>query len=400
MEIEFYKLADLPAWASDAWERDIRERYGGVPLTQGFEWLRLITRNRPDDAVVVVASEPADQGAQNWVLPLLFTNQSLPLRLGPLTLGRLRLPLAKVYGGDCGGSFLEKNRVSGVAEAILSRYPALQGLLMDHVPQGVRVAGLKQGAVRAGLMVRTLFEGLPHYRLILPPDAGAFRALRSGDSLKKIRKHERQLAEQAGGPCQVVEFRSALDWAPCRGAIDQLVASSWQARYLRHTLDWDELGRLAESGWVRLFLLASGARFVAYVVCYQGQDYLIREQSGYDPAFARYYPGELLMHRMVERLYQGVPPAVVDFGVGEGYHKRMHANDVVQVDGVLLLRPTLVNRFKWGAYSACRTADRVMRTVADRLAVKQRLTRYFKRVGVPPETPHPSSLLKNSSYPL
>jgi len=378
MKIDFYPLGSLPDAVGEAWEQQIRERYGLLPLTLSIDWLRGITADRPGDAVIAVMSASESSG-KGWVLPLLLSAQSLLLRIGPVSFGRLTLPIAKVYGGDCDLGLIEQGQLPALLTAILLRNPALQGVMFDHVPEGPKAVNLKRTARKAGYGVGQVFTGMPHYRLLLPPSCGEFKAMRSGDSLKKIRKHERLLSELAGAPCRLIEFRSPVDWGPFRGALEQLAATCWQARYLEHGLDIKELGRLANHGWVRLFVLAVGEKFVAFVSCYQGKDSLIREQSGYDPEYAKFYPGELLLHKMVERLYETERPAVIDFGVGEGYHKRMAANEVTRVEAILLLRAGMLNKIKWGLYANCRAADQGLRRISDWLRVKRYLTRYFKR---------------------
>jgi len=378
MKIEFYSLEELPVQVGEAWEQQVRERLGLLPLTLSIDWLKGITAERPDDAVMVVLP-PACWSGKGWVLPLLLSSQSLPCRIGPLRCARPTIPIAKVFGGDCSFELLEQGQFPLFLGAVLSRYPRLQGIMFDHVPQGARSDIIKKVARKAGYGTGIVFEGIPHYRIILPPTYGEFRALRTGDSLKKIRKHERQLTERVGVPCRLMEFHLPDDWEPFIEPLEQLAASCWQARYLEHGLDLKELGRLASFGWVRLFILAAGEKFVAFVLCYQGKDSLIREQSGYDPIYANFYPGEVLLYKMMERLYETERPAVIDFGVGEGYHKRMVANDVTMVDSILVLRSGIINRFRWSLYTACRSADRMMRNATDRIGIKKQLARYLKR---------------------
>jgi len=381
MNIELYPLNKMSEKVALAWEREVRQRYGLLHLTLSVDWLRAVAADRPDDVIIatVQPSISLSGNGEGWVVPFLLSSQSLPLRIGPISFGRLILPIAKVYGGDCSPHLLGQGQLPSLLAAIFSHCPTMKGILFDHVPHGETTRRLTEAARGAGFWAGQVFEGIPHYRMVMPSTVDEFKRLRSGDSLKKIRKHERQLAELTGGDCTLMEFRSRADWEMYRSPLERLVASCWQARYLHHGLDMTEVARMAGYGWVRLFVLAAGDKFIAFVLCYQGKDSLIREQSGYDPAYASYYPGEILLHKMVERLYEMDRPAVMDFGVGEGYHKRMVANQVDHVDGVLLFPPGVGVKCKWGLYSICRVLDRGLRNGIERFGIKKKLIRYFKR---------------------
>jgi CelD/BcsL family acetyltransferase involved in cellulose biosynthesis len=62
-------------------------------------------------------------------------------------------------------------------------------------------------------------------------------------------------------------------------------------------------GRAAERGWIRLhFLHADNARVAFdYSLCYKGRVYLLK--LGYDPAYARFSPSNLLLSRILESAF-------------------------------------------------------------------------------------------------
>lgn len=99
-----------------------------------------------------------------------------------------------------------------------------------------------------------------------------------------------------------------------------------------------ELG--LEQGWYRAYVLAIGGEPVAY---YEGAVHrrtFFPSTTGYDPEYARYGVGTLLMIHMLERLSAGDEVDAVDFGFGHAEYKRRLANEHWEERDVLLFAPS------------------------------------------------------------
>jgi hypothetical protein len=373
-----HNLDDVPPALADWWATRMVALNGVAGLTTSLDWLRVIAAGRPAGSGACVLSGRNDSGG-HILLPCLIAPLKLETRLGPVRLGGRPLKVAKVLGGDLVAEGFGADDCRALWDLILKQYPDIDGLVFDHVGDPERAKVLHASAAGSLVFAVPVFAPMSHHRLFLPATFAEFQRLRSGDSLKKVRKHERQLAAEAGGVCTLHEYRQPEQWEPRRRDLERLDQATWQNRRLGHRLDLDDLRKLAARNWVRLFVLEAGSSLVAYVLCYQGGASLIREQSGYEGRFARYYPGEILLHRMMERVYESDPPRVVDFGVGEGYQKKMHANEVRHVEAVALLRRGIRNRLKWGGHYAARRIGKAVRMVLEQLAFKRKLARVLKR---------------------
>ena len=218
-----------------------------------------------------------------------------------------------------------------------------------------------------------------HHRLILPDTFDEFCKLRSGQSLREIKRHGRVISRELGEECELIEIRTPEELRQWQDDIDSITDRSWQGRLLGQQVDFMGVMEVAERGWLRSFFLMAGGRPLAFDLCYQGKEVLFREQSAYDPEFRKHYPGEYLFFRTVEYLYGHQKPEAIDFGIGEGYHKKEFANDSVDVDALWIVRNTVGRRLVFGLYGLSRMLDQFLRASLDCVGLKHRLVSRAKR---------------------
>ena len=223
---------------------------------------------------------------------------------------------------------------------------------------------------------------MPHYRHAFAEGEDARRHFRSPKSLNRLRTKERGLVRELGGELELIEIRQPADWAPYAQPIEALMNGTWQARRLGHGFRWADQAPVAARGWLRAFLLRAGGHAVSFVLCYQGMGTLFYEQLGYDQRFAKYSPGALLLYRVMDRLQERDTPDVVDFGEGEADYKKVLANQLIGVSGLMLVRRTLRLRLRFGSARVCHGADRALRWALARSGIKQWLWRKAKQGAV------------------
>jgi len=378
VNVDFHAIDELPADALEFWNKRRMEQDPLACFTTGVEWFRMMAEGNDPPATVCVAR--AADGRPGAILPLLFREGELAAPSLGGWFGTGRVHVARVFGGDLVWDDSSHLDPGALWRGILERYPDVSAIRLDHVASGARSASVQGSCVPGNrVFAAREFRGMPHYRLELPATFEECCRIRSSRSIKQIRRHAKRLGELDEDGLVVVEMRTPGQLADSAGEIERLVAGTWQATALGHGLDISQVARVAERGWVRAFLLRSGSTPVAFVLCYQSAGTLIREQSGYDPEFAKYYPGEVLLYRMLERLYEDDTPRVVDFGVGEGYHKRMFSNKRMTVDAIWVVRDATENRTRFRRYALAAAVDALARRTARRLGIERRLSRRRKK---------------------
>jgi len=87
----------------------------------------------------------------------------------------------------------------------------------------------------------------------------------------------------------------------------------------------DQLERDARADLVRGYVLFLKQRPIAYCYCYAVDDSLVCSKVGFDPEFAQLSPGTVLLHRVLEGLFEHDRFRRFDFGRGEFAYKEHYA---------------------------------------------------------------------------
>lgn len=387
MDISFHAVDKLPDEVVEFWTKRRLEQDPLACFTTGHEWFAMMAEGNDPPATVGVVRGPSGEAIA--LAPLLFREEGLAAPLFGDRFGTGMLRTARVFGGDLLCDDGNSQSLVELLREIFAHHPETAAMRLDHVASGARTALVLDGCTpENGVFPAWEFRAMPHYRLELPETFEKCCAIRSGKSIKQIRRHARRLGDALGAELTVDELCEASELEERAGDVERLVDRAWQARVLGHRLNMGDVVRLSRRGWVRLFLLRGGSKAVAFVLCYRNGDSLIREQSGYDPEWARHYPGEILLYMMLQRLYEGDRPRVIDFGVGEGYHKRMFANNRIEISGLWLVRDTGENRARFRRYAVASAIDRCGRRLLERTGLKRMVMRGIRRKP----TPHPGPL--------
>ncbi|MFT3976762.1 MAG: GNAT family N-acetyltransferase [Sphingomonas bacterium] len=210
-------------------------------------------------------------------------------------------------------------------------------------------AALVTGARAHGWAVVERTAGQTH--LLHLPEAAADGWPRAS-SLRKNRAQERQLASQ-GAP--EWRFLSAPDWPEAFDALARIEHRSWiETRTDGSGAKFTETGHgafwraLAEdrvlAGMMQGLLLTVGDRPAAFCFNLSSGATHYGIATSYDPAFARYSPGRLLLYRnLAAALERGT--TILDWGMGDGGYKSMiGATPGPMIRDWLLLRPGLPAR--------------------------------------------------------
>ena len=100
--------------------------------------------------------------------------------------------------------------------------------------------------------------------------------------------------------------------------------------------------------------------------------------TGYDPAFAAWSPGIVLVHEMLRSICSEGRYAILDLGPGEAQYKRLFATGSILCATLLFFRPTLGHLTKVVAHRSCIAASDLCAAAAERLGVKEQLRRLVR----------------------
>ena len=376
MELILYEPARIAADVVRFWRERIAAQDPALALTRSPEWFEMMLASQPRGGVVAAFRD--DAGRLKAVLPVIFREWVLRGRLAGRDGVRRTLLTAKVCGGDLLEESLTADELAWAWQQFVQQRPAVDAFWLDHVEDGPRLDLVRASCRGRAFFAHPLLSDAPHYRLKLKGVETGLRDWRSRKSLARLQTKERALARDVG-PVHVLELRQPADWVSHAAAIEALMNHAWQAKLLGHKLRMDDQRPVAERGWLRSFLLLAGERPAAFVLCYQGMGTLFYEQLGYAQELGRYSPGAVLLYRVIERVLDTDTPDYIDFGEGEAEYKQSLANDVVQTNGLLVVRATPALRLTVAAARTLGRADRALRAALRGLGLQRWIWKKLKQ---------------------
>ena len=168
----------------------------------------------------------------------------------------------------------------------------------------------------------------------------AFKSKTRSTLRRKLRQFGECRLERISQPEQVAHF---LEQA------QQVSRNTWQYEMLGERIqnDYAELAQftlLATEGSLRSYLLWKDDEPLSFLYATQHNGVLNYEEVGYDRRFRKQAPGQMLLMKVLEELYDDDPPRVFDFGGGDAEYKRIFSNVESKSGNVWLLRPGLRSR--------------------------------------------------------
>ena len=200
---------------------------------------------------------------------------------------------------------------------------------------------------------------------------------------RKFRRHAERFADLNGGKLEWREYRRPEDLEEFYGLAREVSRKTYQERELNCGLPEEEqfrkeLAAQASGDEVRCYLLFHQARPAAYALCRAARGILTYEKAGYDPALRQIYPGMVLLHLILRRLFEERRFSRFDFGPGEYRYKRSLATGSLPCADVYCyrLRPRLV--WLLCLHSATDMISRTAGRLLERLHWKERAQRWIR----------------------
>lgn len=262
---------------------------------------------------------------------------ALPLRIGTRTLLTFRRCLAR--------------RRLSLAEALAGTVPALtslgeqeDGYLVNALPQHL----LQPLAERHSGLRPFVRQRYRRSYARLDQDFDTYFAAFSTKTRSTLRRKAKRLAERSGGRLDLRAYRGEAEIEQFYHAARALSARTYQERRLGYGLPEGEaalaeMRALARCGRLRAWLLFIDRRPSSYLYAPAEGDTLIYEYLGYDPHFAEFSPGTVLLLEALRQLMEERRFALFDFTEGEGRQKQQFATGWIDCVDLLLLKPSAAN---------------------------------------------------------
>lgn len=143
----------------------------------------------------------------------------------------------------------------------------------------------------------------------------------------------------------------------------------------------DEMGRRAQQGQVRGFILFHQNRPVSYLYCPINNGVLIYAFLGYDPDYMNHSVGTVLQWLALQHLFEERCFRFFDFTEGQSEHKKLFATHSIQSANVLFLRSSLHNSLLIHAQKALDDFSKMVGDILQRLGIKTMAKKLIRASG-------------------
>jgi GNAT acetyltransferase-like protein len=129
---------------------------------------------------------------------------------------------------------------------------------------------------------------------------------RSPNTREQLNRKARRWRALVGGEPTIKEFQGASQMGEFYSIVSPLSRKTWQGRIgagLEEIDRREEILRMAAADQARGYILVCGNRPAAFQLCYVQGTTLVMSQTGYDPHFARFSPGTVLLYFLLAKLF-------------------------------------------------------------------------------------------------
>lgn len=159
---------------------------------------------------------------------------------------------------------------------------------------------------------------------------------------------------------------------------------SWQSDLLGlrvHNDDYETemFTFLAAQNALRAYLLWQGGAPVSFCIGTQHNGVFNYEEVGYDRDYSKKSPGQVLVIKMIEDMYEHERPGLFDFGGGDAEYKRQFGTRISESGHVWLLRPGMRSRLIVGYLSGRRAMSQSLRGVLAKVGLLDGVRKLTRR---------------------
>ncbi|MDR3636623.1 MAG: GNAT family N-acetyltransferase [Isosphaeraceae bacterium] len=364
-----------------SWEALVSATSNLYAQEQSPEWHDYLEATRFEELLPPVAVHDA-AGTLLGLAPIVRREYDLEFNVHGCILGRFRLRTLCVLGSvpllpDDPGLY------DRVLVALDEAHPECDAIHLGSVPTDSFCWKHLQSSQRLQGRFRMFapWGACPFHSLELPATYERYVAALPGAKRYKLRQKVRRLREHGGGELRIERVDTASEVSKFLEASTAVASRAWQGprgnpKLYKFLAQPDSLVELARRGLLRSYTLSCAAVPCAIVLGTQYRDIYHYVEIGYDPRFAEFSPGTVLLHLLIEDLLHHRPARRINFGSGDLAWKREFGNVHAESASVLLLRRTPANAVRYVSYSAYRS---IVRFAKDRLRAAPAIGR-----GTPP----------------
>jgi CelD/BcsL family acetyltransferase involved in cellulose biosynthesis/sRNA-binding carbon storage regulator CsrA len=376
-----WNLYTTPArWSSSEvrteWKRLLAQSANLEVVYQSPEWFdHLNETSAPGRRLLAVARDPA--GQLMGLAPLNLGRGTLPFVVSGLVLGTVSFPELAILGGQ---PLLPE--VAGTEESLIATlrtaFPRCAAIDLGAIAKkSYRWQRLQESPIVQASHQPYVMDGFRECHVLpLPETFEEYLGKFSSKRRYNLKRQVRLLREQGGGKLtlQRVDGREQV-WPFLEGTRELLSRSgpkegvaAWMGErpgLLKRLFDQ------AERGLLRSYLMHCGDVCVGCVCGRQYRDTYYFDASTYHQEWARFSPGTVLLHLIIEDLIRGQQTRLIHFGFGEPYYEHSATNLRLERGCVKLFQKTVANRLRLGAHSAFQSAAHFCKEAAIRMGLKR-----------------------------
>ncbi len=166
----------------------------------------------------------------------------------------------------------------------------------------------------------------------------------------------------------------------------EISSRSWQANVYGNRVPNDATQKalfktLASLGLLRCYLMYSEEKPIAFEIAYQYKNYVYGAEVGFDQSYRKLSPGNLLMYKELEDLFEHDTPRWYDFGEGDAPYKGRFSDTVTNSANIWMMRKTPKNSFLLGLIKLNASTEASIHWLLEKSGLKARVRQLYRRIG-------------------
>jgi hypothetical protein len=230
--------------------------------------------------------------------------------------------------------------------------------------------------------IRLTSSHLPRYFINVRGSFADYLRQLGSKSRRNLSYELRKFTDFSGGKINWREFCSPQEITEFYSLATQISRKAWKEQIggpgFSGTVSRDKITDIAIKGLARGFILFHKDRPVAYAYCRIQYEHLVYEHIGYDPGYAKWSPGKVLLYLLLERLFNESRHQCLDLGEGVLAYKVLFATDHVQCVRVWYFRRTFRNFFIAAANCLLTTTSVSAGSLLEKVRLKQTVKRLLR----------------------
>jgi len=367
---------------ADAWN-GLRQQQPRRHIEQHPEWLSVEAMREVVSGAMAVAL--FQDGELVGVAPLVLRRWDFKWRAGRRSPVRFPMRLADF----CGEELIAPDDPAAqetLLRAILDACASCHVIRFEYLPVGSCLWRLLREAPFVGQKhwVYDPWGVTPRRMVHLPATFEEYVAKFQSSTRHKLEQEVRKLNRAFEGQLCLHRVTERAQLPAFLKEAERLSALSWQGTRLGKVLraesaEAERLGALADRGWLRGYLLCGGEKPLVFLIGRQADGIYHADQTGYDPQWAKYAPGKVLLYLLMKDLYAANTPEWLDFRRGERGQKQFFANYSYDETSAYLIRKAVYTGLAVGFPAALQGARTATRALFDRLGLLGKFRRLRAR---------------------